>query len=177
MTRFPDKLNTQRLTLAPLGIRYLDSAAIYAMDEQTCKYMVWLPCSDIGEIEEFLRGCDAELESQLPRFYECAVTLNGVHIGAVSCYISDDGEFAELGWILNKAYHGNGYASEAAKALMDFCVQNRGVKRFVAHCDAENTASARVMQKLGMVYVGSCGDRRNRLSVEPSRELMYEINI
>ena len=43
----------------------------------------------------------------------------------------------ELGWILHPAYHGRGYISEAAKAVIEFAKTQFGVCHFIAHCDTE----------------------------------------
>ena len=45
-----------------------------------------------------------------------------------------------------------GYAVEGMKALMDHAVKEYGAHTFEAECAKENVGSARVMQKLGMVY-------------------------
>ncbi len=56
----------------------------------------------------------------------------------------------ELGYILHPAAWGNGYATEAAAALLDFGFGDAGLHRIYARCDARNAASAGVMRRLGM---------------------------
>ena len=67
-----------------------------------------------------------------------------------------------------------GYASEAAAALLSFAEKELGIKHFTAHCDTENTASRRVMEKLGMKLSDEHGGRKNRLSDEERREYLFE---
>jgi RimJ/RimL family protein N-acetyltransferase len=56
----------------------------------------------------------------------------------------------ELGYIFNPAFHHQGYATEAATALVRYGFQHFGIHRIVAHCNPENVASWRVLEKIGM---------------------------
>jgi len=56
----------------------------------------------------------------------------------------------EIGWIFNSDYHGMGYATEAARALLQYGFETLGIHRLIATCQPENTPSYRVMEKLGM---------------------------
>ncbi len=56
----------------------------------------------------------------------------------------------EIGYVFDPQYHGKGYAREAATAALDLGFRHFGMHRIRAHCDARNTASWRLMQKLGM---------------------------
>ena len=64
---------------------------------------------------------------------------------------------------------------EAAQGLMDYFRKTYGVQRFIAHCDSENAASRRVMEKLGMTLKEIHGGRLNRSSTEERQECLYEI--
>jgi RimJ/RimL family protein N-acetyltransferase len=57
---------------------------------------------------------------------------------------------AEVGYILHPDSWGQGYATEAARALIEFGFGTGAVHRIYARCDARNAASAKVMQRLGM---------------------------
>lgn len=60
----------------------------------------------------------------------------------------------EIGWRLIPDYHGKGYATEAGQAAMDFGFNTVGVDYVCAVADPENTASTKVMERLGMTYAG-----------------------
>ena len=60
------------------------------------------------------------------------------------------GTQAELGWTIDPAYQGNGYATEAVRAVMDVCFGPLGLRRVIAECFADNEASWRLMERLGM---------------------------
>jgi RimJ/RimL family protein N-acetyltransferase len=56
----------------------------------------------------------------------------------------------EVLYLLDPAAHGRGYATEAARAALEFGFANLGLERIVAWAMAENTASTAVMERLGM---------------------------
>ncbi|MCM3184790.1 GNAT family N-acetyltransferase [Priestia megaterium] len=56
----------------------------------------------------------------------------------------------EIGWVFDSRYHQKGYASEAAKAIMDYGFNTMKLHRIIATCQPENTSSYRVMEKIGM---------------------------
>lgn len=57
---------------------------------------------------------------------------------------------AELGWCLDPAYGGHGYATEAVAAVIRLCFEDLGLRRVTASCFADNEASWRLMERLGM---------------------------
>lgn len=89
------------------------------------------------------------------------VELDGVVIGDLMLKIEDawsqaevadraQGVQAELGWVLDPAHGGKGYATEAVQALVRICFEELGLRRVSANCFADNTASRRMMERLGM---------------------------
>jgi RimJ/RimL family protein N-acetyltransferase len=57
---------------------------------------------------------------------------------------------AELGWVLDPAHTGRGYATEAIRAVIDVCFGPLGLRRVHAGCFADNEPSWRLMERLGM---------------------------
>lgn len=60
------------------------------------------------------------------------------------------GTVAELGWAFDPAHTGRGLATEAVGELVRACFEDLGLRRVVASCFAANTASWRLMERLGM---------------------------
>ena len=85
--------------------------------------------------------------------YRFAVLLDGVMIGMADI---DDikGDEGEIGYWFDEPYWGQGFAREAAAALMDFAIQTVKLKRIVAGHNAENPASGAVLKRLGFHFVG-----------------------
>ncbi|KNY05299.1 GNAT family N-acetyltransferase [Microbacterium sp. GCS4] len=57
---------------------------------------------------------------------------------------------AELGWVLDPAYTGRGYATEAIRAVIGACFGPLGLRRVHAGCFADNEPSWRLMERIGM---------------------------
>jgi RimJ/RimL family protein N-acetyltransferase len=57
---------------------------------------------------------------------------------------------AELGWTLAPAHRGQGLASEAVREMFRLCFDELGLRRVTANCFADNTASWRLMERVGM---------------------------
>lgn len=170
-------LHTDSLLLVPHGPQYLISTHNYAGDIENTKYMMHLPNKDINETKEFLEMVQEEWQKKEPEFYEFAVLLENEHIGAVGIYLDKDTSTGELGWIINKKHWSKGYATQAARVVMDYAVKELKVKRIMAHCDSENISSSKVMIKLGLEFVEITGGRKNRSSDEERKELTYSLDI
>ena len=59
----------------------------------------------------------------------------------------------EIGYVLGKAYWGNGMMTEALKAVLDFYFIQAGFQKVRARYASLNPASGRVMEKAGMSYL------------------------
>ena len=68
------QIKTQRLTLEPLGTKFLVSTHAYASDPELTRLMVFLPTDDLAETERYLKKCEAEAAKERPQFYETAGT-------------------------------------------------------------------------------------------------------
>jgi RimJ/RimL family protein N-acetyltransferase len=64
--------------------------------------------------------------------------------------IRQDHRQGEMGWALGVEYRGQGYATEAARALMDYGFNSLGLHRIHADTSTDNVASWRMMERLGM---------------------------
>ena len=56
--------------------------------------------------------------------------------------------------MLNKDYHGKGYAFEAAKAFFDYLFHEKGARRIYAYTEDNNLSSQNLCKKLGMRQEG-----------------------
>lgn len=62
----------------------------------------------------------------------------------------------ELGYWLGAPYRGRGYATEMARALIDYAFEQKGAEKIAVSCRVTNTASRRVIEKCGFQWAG-CG--------------------
>ena len=163
--------------MRPLNINDLDTVHTYASDSDNTRYMVWLPNDTKEETASFLLRVAEEWKKERPSFYEFAITLDGVQIGAISCYFNEARDEAELGWIINKQYWKKGYAAEAAFAIKDFAINELNVKRLTANCDYRNSDSYRLMKKIGLKLKSDSGTRTYHKSGETSKEFEYSLTV
>lgn len=147
------ELTTGRLTLREFTYADFDAVHAYASDPQTSIFQEWGPNSRQDTVD-FLDFCITSASS-LPRTaYTLAITLSsGVVIGSIGLTVRQGAE-AEIGYTLNPAHWGNGYATEAVRSLLDFGFLELGLARVTATCRPGNHASSSVLRKLGMVETG-----------------------
>lgn len=69
-----------------------------------------------------------------------------------------DGKTAEIGYEIAPECRGKGYATEAARGLVDYAFSHDEVKAVIAHTLAEVNASNSVLQKIGMRFDGEYSD-------------------
>jgi ribosomal-protein-alanine N-acetyltransferase len=74
---------------------------------------------------------------------------DGKVIGLLGLIYQDHGQ-GEMGWALGVEYRGQGYATEAARALMDYGFNSMGLHRIHADTSTDNLAAWRIMERLGM---------------------------
>jgi [ribosomal protein S5]-alanine N-acetyltransferase len=81
---------------------------------------------------------------------------SGRMIGEVGMYIeSASKRTCDIGWSVNPAFRRRGYATEAAKWLIDYAFTKRQVHRITSSTSTQNTASVRLMERLGMRREGT----------------------
>jgi RimJ/RimL family protein N-acetyltransferase len=153
LDQIPWPVRTQRLTIRPATPDDLESLGrIQNLPEVTS----WLPSSPGTQADYLLRMGRHGL---LPR--TLVLERESVIIGELYLHLTSgwaqrevahdatDSE-AEIGWGLDPAHQGQGYATEAATELLRLCFEDLGVRRVTAGAFADNTASLRVMERLGM---------------------------
>jgi len=154
------EIKTKRLILRPVRIGDEKEIHEYAGDKEITM-MFWLPHDTFEETTDFVKKNAEEWSSEDQTNFEFVILLDGKIIGGCDCDLgySEDRSYATLDWILNKAYRNQGYASEAASAVLDFAFKNLRIDKVYAQCDVNNPASFKVMRKIGMKCVDDKGTR------------------
>ena len=146
-------LETNRLILRPFTENdVLDAYAYLHEPLVNC-----FACMKVNSMDEALQAVHNRAKDS--EFY-FAITLkeNGKVIGeidAMSEATSPDIENAPRDtfspcWMLNKDYHGKGYAYEAAHAFFNYLFHEKGARRIYAYTEDYNIASQKLCEKLGM---------------------------
>lgn len=143
-------LETARLVLSPFAPEdWADCLRNYRADP---RMYVWTGghTETEDEIRQWLAGA-AEAYADPDTAYWAVRLRGGEVIGEV--FVDDFGRrnrWCELDWRIGPAFQKKGYATEAASAAMEFLLSEAGFHRVQAKYAAENAASLRVMEKLGM---------------------------
>ena len=77
------ELKTERLVLRLACVQDLETYQAYAMNAETCRYMLFLPHRTPEEALASLQACESNWQQVPVMDFEWAVTLNGKHIGGI----------------------------------------------------------------------------------------------
>ncbi|MHA2394686.1 MAG: GNAT family N-acetyltransferase [Promethearchaeota archaeon] len=148
------EINTERLKLREIIQQDFQAIHEYASDPEAVKYMPFGPNTK-EETQEFINR-NLKRQKENPRTdYGLGIILKHEDRLIGACGIHDISEIqTSIGYILNRRYWGHGYATEVAKALVDYVFSELGVHRVYASCDPQNHASIRVLEKVGMSLEG-----------------------
>jgi RimJ/RimL family protein N-acetyltransferase len=146
-------LHTERLTLRPFSRGDVDAVFGYRRLDEVARYLFDVPLSrEECALAIQQRIGQVALEAQDDKIILAVEqTATGILIGEVSLiWRSVDARQGEMGWIFDPAHHGQGYATEAANAILDLAFGPGDMHRVSARCDVRNQASWRLMERLGM---------------------------
>ena len=172
----PGLIETQRLYLRkPL---LSDAEAIYkgyARDRDVVRYLIWLPHQSIEETSDFLGTCIQAWQGGSTFPYVIERKDDHQLLGMIEARI--DRHTADIGYVLAKAFWGQGYMPEALKPVTELILAQPEVYRIGVLCDVDNVASARVMEKVGMQREGLLRRRliHPNVSAEPRDAYLYSI--
>jgi [ribosomal protein S5]-alanine N-acetyltransferase len=150
---WPATVNTGRLVLRrPVDA---DASAIfdgYAQDPDAVRYLTWRPHTGIDQTHAFLADCRAGWDRQSHLTWALTLVGDDRLIGMIA--VRPHAFKPDLGYALAKPYWGNGFMTEAGRAIVRVAFANPAVHRVWAVCDVDNRGSARVLEKLGMTREG-----------------------
>ncbi|WAL58771.1 GNAT family N-acetyltransferase [Thermocoleostomius sinensis] len=145
----PLSFETQRLSLRQPVAE--DAALIfkqYAQDPEVAKYTGWQPHQSIEETHKWLSRCVSVWADASAFPYVLIRKKDAQLIGMVE--IRFNNFKADLGYVLARSEWGKAYMPEAVQVLTDWALEQDEIYRVWAVCDVENSASVRVMEKVGM---------------------------
>jgi RimJ/RimL family protein N-acetyltransferase len=144
---------TDRLTLRPFVVDDLDALHAYQRLPEVARYLYWDPRDRAATADALRRRVATSALTNEGDVLVLAVLLRdtGELIGEVNlAWLSETHRQGEFGFVFNPAFHGRGYASEAAVQMLRLGFAELGLHRIIGRCDGRNEASARLMAKLGM---------------------------
>ena len=168
----PTVLETERLTLRPFSLADVDDVLAYADDPEWSRYTPFVPLPYLRRHAELFVASQVLVDwDENPSF---AIVHAGRVAGATSLRVVAAG-LARLGYGVARRLWGEGLASEAAAAVVDYGFETLSLAKVFATTEAGNVASVRVMEKLGMTREALL--RSARLARDGTRvdELRYAV--
>ncbi|HXQ09578.1 MAG TPA: GNAT family protein [Caulobacteraceae bacterium] len=148
-------LNTARLLLRPFAETDTDTIFALQSSSRILRYWDAPPWTKRAQAERFITVCgQMEREGSGARL---AIELAADNVFVGWCGLSKwdpDYRSAKLGYCLDDAAWGQGFATEAAGALLQWAFDTLDLNRVQAETDTRNTASSRVLEKLWFVREG-----------------------
>ncbi len=146
-----EPIRTERLLLRPFAERDVDDHFAYWHLPEVARYVPWEPGDRAQARVAFDRRLRQNSLTGEGSALVVAVEFEGRVVGEVMLvWTSREHQQGEIGFAFHPDVHGRGIAFEAASAMLRLGFETVGLHRIFGRCDAENTASARLMERLGM---------------------------
>ncbi|MGD0506711.1 MAG: GNAT family N-acetyltransferase [Terriglobales bacterium] len=151
----PTPLQTERLTLRPYALSDIPALVplIGAREVAATTLRIPHPYTE-SDAREFIARMQEGLLSGSELRLGIVVRESNTLCGGVGLRIEADHRRAELGYWIGVPYWGNGYATEAASAVVKYGFETLRLNRIFASHFANNPASAKVLRKIGMRHEG-----------------------
>ena len=154
---FSDPVHTNRLTIRLMTESDVDDVHSYQSREDVCRYLLFDPRSREQVAENVAKHSAATTLEKDGDYWQLALELPGTN-GAPSRVIGDlyftiaslENSKAEIGWSMHPDFHGKGFASEGATAILRLAFDVLQLHRVVAELDPRNDASIALCKRLGM---------------------------
>lgn len=145
-------IRTERLTLRVMTEDDVDDVHAFQSDPEVVRYQLYEPRSREEVAEKSVDWRAATRLEKVDDYLQPAMQLHdGRVIGLIYFKLTSvDDLTGEIGWAMHKDFHGQGYAYEAASAMLDVAFGPLGLHRVYAELDPRNTASIRLCERLGM---------------------------
>ena len=153
------ELYTERLYLR--GMRVTDAPDMfdYAKDPEVSRFLTWSPHQSLDYTKAYLTCVGRQYRTGAIFDWAVVHRESGRMIG--TCGFTEfryESNVGVIGYVLNPAFHGQGLATEAVRAVMDFGFRELGLHRIQARFMQGNDPSLRLMQRVGMSFEGYARD-------------------
>lgn len=156
------EVRTARLLLRPYGVADAADWRRIEDDEEVRRGLDW-PLRTARQVDAHLLARTAHRTLSAPGdLLVLAVEHDGRVIGDVSLHlrtVAPETRIAEVGWLQLTAEGGHGYATEAARAMLDIAFDELGACLVTAVIERSNTSSARLALRLGFRLAGGTPER------------------
>ncbi len=146
------RIATERLLLRDFVTDDWPDVLAYQRDPRYLQFYPWADRTE-AEVRRFVKLFVDQQTERPRRNFQFAITFpdGGQVIGNIGIRRKPENDWeADIGYELAPEYWGRGYATEAALAIVDFGFRELGLHRVSSWCIADNAASARVLERVGL---------------------------
>ena len=154
-TPFP-ALSTQRLLLRELTLADAPAVQQLRSDPEVMQYINRPLTQTLEEAEAWVNMIiSAQAKDDGITWCICLNEAPGVHVGSIGFWrLEKENHRAELGYMLEPAFHGKGFMYEALEAVLKYGFEVLGLHSVEAQIDPRNVASAALLKKAGFIQEG-----------------------
>lgn len=147
-------LKTDRLTLRGMRVSDTEDMYAYACRPSVTEYLTWDTHTDPEQTREYLTYVGQRYRTG--DCYDWALVAEDGHMIGTCGFTSFNyhADSAEIGYVLSPAYQGQGLATEAVRAVLDFGFCELKLHRIEARFMEGNHNSRRLMERVGMTFEG-----------------------
>jgi ribosomal-protein-alanine N-acetyltransferase len=173
--RAPATLGTERLLLRPVTLADAPAIFRYAADPLVTHHLVFATHRTMVEAVAFTQRCMHCWEDGSANPWAIVRRDGGDVIGTIELRLRPPR--AEFGYALARAWWGRGYATEAARAVVAWAIEQPAIHRVWTTCAVDNAASARVLEKAGLVREGrlACWEARPNAGEAAGDSFVYAL--
>ena len=146
-------IETKRLILRTWNDEDIDAYYLINQDPKVVEFL--LKISSIDKAREFIEQMNVQFNDFGFTLFAAEEKASGELMGFIGLnapkWSAHFTPCVEIGWRLGSKYWGQGYATEGARAVIDFGFNQCGLKEIVAFTVPANLRSSRVMEKIGMM--------------------------
>ncbi|OLE55211.1 MAG: GNAT family N-acetyltransferase [Acidobacteria bacterium 13_1_20CM_3_53_8] len=146
------ELQTSRLRLRLFTMEDLEALAKIVSDTEVMKYIGVGGARDLLSAEKTIKTILSHWEKHGFGIWALEEKATGNLIGWCGLQHLDKTPEVEIAYLLDSPYWRQGFATEAARAVLAYGFEHLGLDRIVAVARPENIGSYRVMEKVGMEY-------------------------
>ena len=154
------RIESDRLLQRPVEKRDLGDLLDVNNDDEVTRFLPYETWNAIEDAQAWYERISRLQAEGRARQFVIVEKASGKVIGASVIFNVDEAsERAEVGYVLGKAYWGSGRMREALAALLDYAFDTLKMRRVEAYADARNSASDRLLRRLGFTCEGTLRQR------------------
>ena len=140
----------ERILLRPISLEDAEDMYEYTSDEETTRF-IYEPHKDLEQTKNVI--ANYFVKEPIGK-YAIVLKESNKMIGAIEFRVHERNKSGELGFTLSRHFWGNGYMTEAGELILELAFEVLGLERVYAGHEVKNSASGKVLIRLGMKCEG-----------------------